>query len=147
MGKKLGLLVGLVAGAAAAHIAYHRLDETQKAQLRHEVEDKVAVAKDRAVDYVFYASDAWDDFKTVFADQSQEISARIKDVAASWNDPQAAEDELREELSNVATEASDGSDDIVLSSEQTFGGADIAASIDPTQTVVIYPNGTVKPAN
>lgn len=146
MGKKLGLFLGLFAGAAAAHVAYRQLNDDQKARLTEAVEKQVANFKNRAVDYVFYANDAWVDFKEAFKEQSDEMSQRVKQVAGSWNGETAGKDQLRAELENVATKANDFSDDIVLSSVQTFGGADIATEGPNQQTVVFYPDGTVKPA-
>lgn len=131
MGKKFGFLVGLAAGAAAAHVAYRHLSDEDKAELKADLQEKVDIAKDRAVDYAFYASDAWDDFKETFSDQTQTVSDRVKDAASKFaTDPQLKpktdDDSLRDELANVSTSADDDSDDIVLNSEDTFGGADVA---------------------
>lgn len=125
MGKKFGFLVGLAAGAAAAHVAYRRLSDEDKEQLKADLQEKMDIAKDRAVDYAFYASDAWDDFKETFSDQTQTVSDRVKQAANQFGDtslkPNTGEDDsLRDEL------ADDDSDDIVLNSEETFGGADVA---------------------
>ncbi|MFC6255078.1 YtxH domain-containing protein [Secundilactobacillus hailunensis] len=134
MGKKLGFLVGLAAGAVAAHAAYNRLSDEDKAEFKANVQDKLDVAKDRAVDYAFYASDAWDDFKETFSDQSQTVSDRVKNAASQFGDqtlnhPADSDDtdgSLRSELADVSSTDSDDSDDIVLNSEETFGGADVA---------------------
>lgn len=131
MGKKLGFLVGLAAGVAAAHVAYRRLSDEDKAELKADLQEKMDVAKDRAVDYAFYASDAWDDFKENFSDQSQTVSKKVKDVASQFGDTHLKpatddDDPLRSELADVSTSADDDSDDIVLNSEDTFGGADVA---------------------
>ncbi|GAX05241.1 hypothetical protein IWT25_00545 [Secundilactobacillus pentosiphilus] len=131
MGKKLGFLVGLAAGAAAAHVAYRRLSDEDKAELKADLQEKMDVAKDRAVDYAFYASDAWDDFKENLSDQSQTVSKKVKDAASQFGDARLKpatddDDSLRSELADVSTSADDDSDDIVLNSEDTFGGADVA---------------------
>ncbi|GAX02193.1 hypothetical protein [Secundilactobacillus silagei] len=134
MGKKLGFLVGLAAGAVAARTAYNRLSDEDKAAFKANVQDKLDVAKDRAVDYAFYASDAWDDFKETFSDQSQTVSDRVRDAASQLGDktlnhPADSDDtdeSLRSELADVSSADSDDSDDIVLNSEETFGGADVA---------------------
>lgn len=131
MGKKLGFFVGLVAGAAAAHVAYHRLSDEDKAELKADLQEKMDIAKDRAVDYAFYASDAWDDFKETFSDQSQAVSEKVKNAASQFGDTHLSpatddDDSLRSELADVSTSADDDSDDIVLNSEDTFGGADVA---------------------
>ncbi|GAW99123.1 YtxH domain-containing protein [Secundilactobacillus mixtipabuli] len=131
MGKKLGFLAGLVAGAAAAHVAYHHLSDEDKAELKADLQEKMDMAKDRAVDYAFYASDAWDDFKETFSDQSQTVTDRVKNAASQFGEtklkPATDEDDsLRSELADVSTSADDDSDDIVLNSEDTFGGADVA---------------------
>ncbi|MCH5462595.1 YtxH domain-containing protein [Lactobacillus sp. LC28-10] len=131
MGKKFGFLVGLAAGAAAAHVAYRRLSDEDKEQLKADLQEKMDIAKDRAVDYAFYASDAWDDFKETFSDQTQTVSDRVKQAANQFGDtslkPNTGDDDsLRDELADVSTSADDDSDDIVLNSEDTFGGADVA---------------------
>lgn len=130
MGKKLGFLVGLAIGAAAAHTAYHRLSDTEKDELKADLQEKVNIAKDRAVDYAFYASDAWDDFKETFADQSQNVSDRVKNAADQFTQHQSTpagnDDTLRDELTDVSSAADDESEDIVLNSEDTFGGADVS---------------------
>lgn len=139
MGKKFGFLLGLLAGGAAAHVAYHRLDDAQKEQLKEDLQDKVDIAKDRAVDYAFYASDAWADFKETFAEQSESVSDKLKTATAQFenqhfskmDDAEAPSEDLRSELADVATAADDDSDDIVLNSEDTFGGADVS---DVTET-------------
>lgn len=139
MGKKFGFLLGLLAGGAAAHVAYRRLDDAQKEQLKEDLQDKVDIAKDRAVDYAFYASDAWADFKETFAEQSESVSDKLKTATAQFenqhfskaDDDEAPSGDLRSELADVATAADDDSDDIVLNSEDTFGGADVS---DVTET-------------
>ena len=159
MAKKTGLLLGLLAGGAIAHLAYQHLSKDQQSQLKDDVQDKLDDLKDRAVDYAFYASDAWDDFKDTFEDQSQHVSDKVKDVAGQIDTDklkQAAsafgkrsddeDSDLRSELADVSTSADDDSDDIVLNSEETFGGADVSGASEgekPTETIL--PDGTSEP--
>ncbi|MTV83235.1 YtxH domain-containing protein [Secundilactobacillus folii] len=133
MGKKLGFVVGLLAGAAAAHFAYHRLSDEEKAELKANLQEKADIAKDRAVDYAFYASDAWDDFKESFSDQSQSVSDKLRETAKHGlhhSDSDESDESLRSELDDVATASDDDSDDIVLNSDETFGGADITGETE-----------------
>lgn len=143
MGKKFGFLLGLLAGGAAAHVAYRQLDDAQKEQLKADLQDKVDIAKDRAVDYAFYASDAWADFKETFAEQSESVSDKVKSATAQFENQhfsksaeadQVPSEDLRSELADVATAADDDSDDIVLNSEDTFGGADVSAVTETEAT-------------
>ncbi len=101
------------------------------------------VAKDRAVDYAFYASDAWDDFKETFSDQTQTVSDRVKDAASRFAaDPQLkpktdsdedSDDSLRDELADVSPLRMMIRMTLFLNSEDTFGGADVAD--EPTTPV------------
>lgn len=143
MGKKLGFFVGLVAGAAAAHVAYHRLTDAQKAELKADLQEKADIAKDRAVDYAFYASDAWDDLKETFSDQSQQVSDRVKQATSQFEAKHASEgssdEDLRAELAQVSSDSEDDSDDIVLNSEETFGGADVTDEPETTTDEALKP--------
>ncbi len=53
MGKKFGLFSWVSCWVAAAHVAYRRLSDEDKAELKADLQEKMDVAKDRAVDTLF----------------------------------------------------------------------------------------------
>ncbi|GAK48020.1 hypothetical protein LOSG293_170220 [Secundilactobacillus oryzae JCM 18671] len=94
MGKK-GLVFGLLAaGAGVAYAKYRSLDEDEQREVREVVLDKVDAAKDRAVDYAFYANDLLDDLKD------------------AWNDHKLQDDTDFDGYENASED-----DDIILSSD------------------------------
>lgn len=91
MSFKKGLFLGAILGGAAAFAAYRSLDEEKQYELRNTVLDAVEDAKDRAVDYAYYAadsiadakdsaSDRVDDYKDSFDDVSEKVSNKLLDL-------------------------------------------------------------------
>ena len=155
MSKKAGFLLGLLAGGAAAFLAFKRLDPVKRQHLVNQINHKATDFKNKAVDYAFYASDAMDDASGQLhrgangaksalnsADArakqlKQRVNHHFNHGSAHRNKPQfhTATDHLRAELNRG--QHHDG--EIVINADRNFSGRN-------RETVIYYPDGTVKPA-
>ena len=99
MSFKKGLFLGTISGGAAGFAAYHSLDEEKQYELRNTVLDAVEDAKDRAVDYAYYAADSFADakdsanyrvnsYKDSFDDASEKVSNKLLDLKEDLSDLQ-----------------------------------------------------------
>lgn len=86
--KKAGLFfMGLTTGAAAAaYVAYHKLDDDKAKKLVDTTKYAANSLKDRALDYAFYAMDSVDDAKQSLQSKTSDATSKIKDAAGKAND-------------------------------------------------------------
>lgn len=86
--KKTGLfLLGLTTGAAAAaYLAYRKMDDEKTKQLVNNTVKTANDLKDRALDYAFYALDSVDDVKDSLQYKTSDAKSKIKDAAGKVND-------------------------------------------------------------
>ncbi|GAT90219.1 YtxH domain-containing protein [Apilactobacillus kunkeei] len=86
--KKTGLfLLGLTTGAAAAaYLAYRKMDDEKTKELVNSTVKTANDLKDRALDYAFYALDSVDDVKEQLQYKTSDAKSKIKDAAGKVND-------------------------------------------------------------
>ncbi|CAI2586427.1 hypothetical protein AKUA2003_05490 [Apilactobacillus kunkeei] len=86
--KKTGLfLLGLTTGAAAAaYIAYRKMDDEKTKEIVNSTVKTANDLKDRALDYAFYALDSVDDVKEQLQYKTSDAKSKIKDAAGKVND-------------------------------------------------------------
>ncbi|USS91229.1 hypothetical protein [Fructilactobacillus carniphilus] len=132
MDMKKGLLLGSVLGGAAAYLAFRTLDAEKEAEIRKRILESAEDAKDRAVDYAFYAADALadaremvndkvTDYKDSLSDTSTKVNAKLNDLKDDLSQLQdylnttpVPKDQLAEE------EKGDESDDITVDMDDAF---------------------------
>ncbi|WP_413627174.1 hypothetical protein R4B61_04925 [Fructilactobacillus vespulae] len=132
MSLKKGLFLGALLGGAATYAAYRVLDEEKKYEIRNRVLDVVEDAKDRAVDYVYYAADSIEDakdnvndhvtdYKDSFSDTTEKIADKILDLREDLGELQTylnmvpVPKEYQEDL-----EKKNDSDDITVDMDDAF---------------------------
>ncbi|KOY75024.1 uncharacterized protein RZ54_10210 [Apilactobacillus kunkeei] len=86
--KKTGLfLLGLTTGvAAAAYLAYRKMDDEKTKEFVNSTVKTANDLKDRALDYAFYALDSVDDVKEQLQYKTSDAKSKIKDAAGKVND-------------------------------------------------------------
>ncbi|KPN80139.1 uncharacterized protein RZ56_05810 [Apilactobacillus kunkeei] len=86
--KKTGLfLLGLTTGAAAAaYLAYRKMDDEKTKEFVNSTVKTANDLKDRALDYAFYALDSVDDVKDQLQYKTSDAKSKIKDAAGKVND-------------------------------------------------------------
>ncbi|USS87651.1 hypothetical protein M3M39_05955 [Fructilactobacillus hinvesii] len=132
MDTKKGLLLGGVLGGAAAYLAFRTLDAEKEAEVRKHVLETAEDAKDRAVDYAFYAADALadaremvndkvTDYRDSLADTSDKVSDKLNDLKDDLNQLQGYLNTLpvaKQPLTDE--EKSDETDDITVDMDDAF---------------------------
>lgn len=86
--KKTGLfLLGLTTGAAAAaYLAYRKMDDEKTKEFVNSTVKTANDLKDCALDYAFYALDSVDDVKEQLQYKTSDAKSKIKDAAGKVND-------------------------------------------------------------
>lgn len=86
--KKTGLfLLGLTTGAAAAaYLAYRKMDDEKTNEFVNSTVKTANDLKNRALDYAFYALDSVDDVKEQLQYKTSDAKSKIKDAAGKVND-------------------------------------------------------------
>ncbi|ANZ58319.1 hypothetical protein BGL34_00550 [Fructilactobacillus lindneri] len=100
MSFKKGLLLGSLLGGAAAYAAYRSLDEERQYRLRNTILDAAEDAKDRAVDYAFYAADTLADAKDMVNDKVDDYKGSISGTSEKITDKM---NDLKDDLSQLQT--------------------------------------------
>lgn len=145
--SKKGFLFGLALGGAAIATIAMKMDDDKKAELKAKAQQGLAVFKDRAIDYAFYANDAAADFKEEAGKQFEDAKGKVADFADQYQAAKEADggsfsssldqatDSLRSELAKVEDDQGDEDDDILIDSAAAFGTdeATTTASEAPAQ--------------
>ncbi|KID41540.1 YtxH domain-containing protein [Fructilactobacillus fructivorans] len=143
MNLKKGMLLGSVLGGTAAFVAYKLLDEAKQREIKEWILDATEDAKDRALDYVYYANDTAEDLKDLASDKMDDARGSVHKVNESLSDKlsdlQEAVNSLKSdveehpapknELDDLAKEKE--SDDIVIDPDDAFSDQDRAETIYP----------------
>ncbi|USS93782.1 hypothetical protein M8332_02725 [Fructilactobacillus ixorae] len=98
MDMKKGLLLGGLLGGAAAYLAFRTLDAEQQQALRNRVLESAEDAKDRAVDYAYYAADTLADAKDMVSDKMDDYRDSLNDTSAKVSDKL---NDLKDDLSQL----------------------------------------------